>query len=64
MRKAGTSGAITRQAIREAAIELIATHGFESMSLRELAAKCGIKAGYCTTTSARSRICFAICSRT
>ena len=45
MRKAGTSGAITRQAIREAAIELIATHGFESMSLRALAAKCGIKAG-------------------
>ena len=45
MRKAGTSGAITRQAIREAAIELIATHGFESMSLRDLAAKCGIKAG-------------------
>lgn len=45
MRKSGTSGEITRQAIREAAIELIATHGFESMSLRELAAKCGIKAG-------------------
>jgi len=45
MRKPGTSGTVTRQAIREAAVELIAAHGFEAVNLRELAARCGIKAG-------------------
>jgi len=45
MRKAGTRGETTWQAIREAAVELIATHGFEAFNLRELAARCGIKAG-------------------
>lgn len=45
MRKPGTRGESTWLAIREAAVELIATHGFESFNLRELAARCGIKAG-------------------
>ena len=45
MRKAGTRGAETLQAIHEAAIELISTHGFEAFNLRELAARCGIQAG-------------------
>lgn len=45
MRKPGSSGTVTRQAIREAAVELIAAHGFEAVNLRELAARCGIKAG-------------------
>lgn len=45
MRKAGTRGETTWLAIREAAVDLIATHGFEGFNLRELAARCGIKAG-------------------
>ncbi|MBK6864407.1 MAG: TetR family transcriptional regulator [Ideonella sp.] len=45
MRKAGTRGETTWLAIREAAVELIAIHGFEGFNLRELAARCGIKAG-------------------
>jgi AcrR family transcriptional regulator len=45
MRKAGTTREQTWAAIREAAIELIATHGFEAFNLRELAERCGIKAG-------------------
>jgi len=45
MRKAGTTREQTWSAIREAAIDLIATHGFESFNLRELAERCGIKAG-------------------
>lgn len=45
MRRAGTRGETTWLAIREAAVELIATHGFEGFNLRELAARCGIKAG-------------------
>lgn len=45
MRKAGTTREQTWTAIREAAIDLIATHGYESFSLRELAERCGIKAG-------------------
>lgn len=38
-------GEATGLAIREAAVELLATHGFEGFNLRELAEKCGIKAG-------------------
>lgn len=38
-------GEATWQAIRETAVELVATHGFEGFNLRELAEKCGIKAG-------------------
>lgn len=45
MRKAGTTREQTWAAIREAAIELIATHGFEGFNLRELAERAGIKAG-------------------
>jgi AcrR family transcriptional regulator len=45
MRQTGSRGEETRRAIYEAAIELIATHGFESFSLRELASRCGLKAG-------------------
>lgn len=45
MRQAGSRGDETRRAIYEAAIELIATHGFEAFNLRELASRCGIKAG-------------------
>ena len=45
MRKAGTRGVETWQAIRAAAIELISTHGFEAFNLRELAARCDMKAG-------------------
>jgi AcrR family transcriptional regulator len=40
-----SNGEATWLAIRAAAIELIATHGFEGFNLRELAEKCGIKAG-------------------
>lgn len=45
MRQTGSRGAATWQAICEAGVELIATHGFESFNLRELASRCGIKAG-------------------
>ena len=45
MRKAGTRGQTNSLAIREAAVDLIQTHGFERFNLRELAARCGIKAG-------------------
>jgi AcrR family transcriptional regulator len=40
-----SNGEATGQAIRVAAVELIATHGFKGFNLRELADKCGIKAG-------------------
>lgn len=45
MDKPTRRGEATLLAIREAAVDLIATHGFEGFNLRELAAKCGIKAG-------------------
>lgn len=45
MRKSGSNGQVTKQAIRDAAIELISQHGFEAVNLRELAARCGIQAG-------------------
>lgn len=45
MRKSGSKGKVTRQAIREAAIELISRHGFEAVNLRQLAARCGMQAG-------------------
>lgn len=45
MRKTGVTREQTWAAIREAAIELIATHGFEGFNLRELASRVGIKAG-------------------
>lgn len=44
-RTTGSDGARTEEAIRAAAIELIAARGFEAMSLRELAAKVGIRPG-------------------
>lgn len=45
MEKPTRRGEATWLAIREAAVDLIATHGFEGFNLRELAGKCGIKAG-------------------
>jgi AcrR family transcriptional regulator len=45
VRKAGSNGAATTRAIREAAIRLIERHGFEAMSLRMLADSVGIQAG-------------------
>jgi AcrR family transcriptional regulator len=45
MRKPGTSSETTWPAIREAAIDLIAKHGFQAVNLRELAARCDMKAG-------------------
>ena len=45
MRTAGSSGAATERAIREAGLALIAEHGYEGMSLRQLAAKVGIQPG-------------------
>ncbi len=44
-RTAGSDGARTEEAIRQAAIELIAARGFEAMTLRELADKVGLQAG-------------------
>ena len=38
-------GEATWLAIRQASIEFLSTHGFEGFNLRELAAKCQIKAG-------------------
>jgi AcrR family transcriptional regulator len=45
VRKAGSNGAATTRAIREAAIRLIERHGFEATSLRMLADAVGIQAG-------------------
>lgn len=42
-RKAGSVGARTAEIIREASIRLIAEHGFEAMSLRQLAAEVGVQ---------------------
>jgi AcrR family transcriptional regulator len=44
-RTVGSDGSKTEVAIRQAAIELIATHGFEAVTLRDLAAHAGIQAG-------------------
>ena len=44
-RTTGSDGARTEEAIRLAAVELIATRGFEAMTLRELAEKVGIQPG-------------------
>jgi AcrR family transcriptional regulator len=44
-RPAGTSGADTRRAVREAAIARIYEHGFEAMNLRDLAADVNLRLG-------------------
>ena len=44
-RTTGSDGARTEEAIRHAAVELIATRGFEAMTLRELAEKVGVQPG-------------------
>jgi AcrR family transcriptional regulator len=44
-RKVGSKGSRTEAIIRREAIRLIAAHGFEAMTLRQLAAKVGIQAG-------------------
>lgn len=44
-RTVGSSGHKTMQAILDAGIELIYTHGYEAMSLRRLAARVGIQQG-------------------
>lgn len=44
-RTAGSDGTRTEDAIRQAAIDLIAAHGFEAMSLRQLAERVGVQPG-------------------
>ncbi len=44
-RTTGSDGARTEQLIRKTAIELIAKHGFEAMTLRQLAERVGIQPG-------------------
>ncbi len=44
-RTAGSDGARTHEAIRQAAIALIAERGFEAMTLRELAGRVGLQPG-------------------
>lgn len=44
-RPAGSNGAETMRAIRQAAIERIHAHGFEAMNLRDLAADVGLRLG-------------------
>ncbi|TVQ57288.1 MAG: TetR/AcrR family transcriptional regulator [Rhodobacteraceae bacterium] len=44
-RTAGSEGTKTEAAIREAAVELIARHGFEGVSMRRLAEAVGVQAG-------------------
>jgi len=44
-RTTGSDGARTEEAIRRAAIDLIAARGFEAMTLRELADRVGVQAG-------------------
>jgi AcrR family transcriptional regulator len=43
-RKIGSVGARTAESIREAGVRLIFTHGFEAMTLRQLAAAVGVQA--------------------
>jgi AcrR family transcriptional regulator len=44
-RTTGSDGARTEEAIRLAAVELIAAHGYEAMTLRQLAEKVGVQPG-------------------
>jgi AcrR family transcriptional regulator len=44
-RTAGSEGARTRAAIRDAAVELFARHGYEGVSMRQLADAVGVQAG-------------------
>lgn len=44
-RTVGSDGSKTEEAIRAAAVDLIAAHGFEAVTLRELARTVGIQAG-------------------
>lgn len=44
-RTTGSDGARTEEAIRAAAVELIAARGFEAMTLRELAERVGVQPG-------------------
>jgi AcrR family transcriptional regulator len=44
-RTAGSDGARTEELIRKTAIELIAKHGFEAMTLRQLAEQVGVQPG-------------------
>ena len=44
-RTAGSDGARSEEMIRRAAIELIAKHGFEAMTLRQLAERVGLQPG-------------------
>jgi AcrR family transcriptional regulator len=44
-RKTGSSGPKTQQAIRVAGLKLIHAHGYEGMSLRQLAAEVGLQQG-------------------
>ncbi len=43
-RTAGSDGGRTEAALREAAVELISRHGFEAMTMRQLAAEIGVQA--------------------
>ncbi|HEX9447227.1 MAG TPA: TetR/AcrR family transcriptional regulator [Dongiaceae bacterium] len=45
VRKTGSSGLKTEKAIRAAGLKLIHAHGFEGMSLRQLAAEVGLQQG-------------------
>ena len=45
MRTIGSNGAATERAIREAGLKLIVEHGYEGMSLRQLAREVGIQPG-------------------
>ncbi|MGB0498644.1 MAG: TetR/AcrR family transcriptional regulator, partial [Rubricella sp.] len=44
-RKSGSSGERTAEALREAAIRLIAQHGFAAVSMRQIAREVGVQAG-------------------
>lgn len=44
-RTIGSNGARTAQAIRQAGVQLIYRHGYEAMSLRQLAAEVGLQSG-------------------
>ncbi|WP_127088739.1 TetR/AcrR family transcriptional regulator [Aquabacter cavernae] len=44
-RTVGSNGARTAKAIREAGVQLIYKHGYEAMSLRQLAAEVGLQSG-------------------
>ncbi|RUX08614.1 TetR/AcrR family transcriptional regulator, partial [Mesorhizobium sp. M8A.F.Ca.ET.059.01.1.1] len=43
-RTTGSDGGRTEAAIREAAVSLIARHGYQAMSMRQLAAEVGVQA--------------------